>query len=230
MKIFQPIVILTLASTLLVACSNEDTDGTTVQLEQPMQEMNTPSPTPVETSADTTISTPVLSETQAEKATATTPITANGWGPFHIDMMFEEADRAYNLDDSAAAAEPDVCRQIRIDRENGPKGMLLMFEQDMLTRITLGEGSQIQTLNAIGVGDPLPDVMDKLGDEAVETPHKYEPAPAKYLTVWTRGDLDANGMMNDPSARGIRYEISQDGVVSAIHAGGPSIQYVEGCS
>ena len=32
-----------------------------------------------------------------------------------------------------------------------------------------------------------------------------------------------------PSDRGIRYEIDEKNVVSALHAGGPSIQSVEGC-
>jgi hypothetical protein len=34
--------------------------------------------------------------------------------------------------------------------------------------------------------------------------------------------------VRDPAARG-RYEIGLDNKVETIHAGGPSIQYVEGC-
>ena len=33
-----------------------------------------------------------------------------------------------------------------------------------------------------------------------------------------------------PNARGIVYEIGSDGNVATIHAGGPAIRYVEGCS
>jgi hypothetical protein len=36
--------------------------------------------------------------------------------------------------------------------------------------------------------------------------------------------------VQDASARGIVYEIDGTGKVGAIHAGGPSIQYVEGCA
>jgi len=45
-------------------------------------------------------------------------------------------------------------------------------------------------------------------------------------------DQPAEGSVNvtDPNARGIRYEIDGDGMVSMIHVGGPAIQLVEGCS
>ena len=36
--------------------------------------------------------------------------------------------------------------------------------------------------------------------------------------------------VQDEAARGIVYEIDGAGKVGAIHAGGPSIQYVEGCA
>ena len=59
-------------------------------------------------------------------------------------------------------------------------------------------------------------------------PHKYEPAPAGYITVWSRGG--GSGYVEDPDARGLVFEVGQDGAVKAIRAGGPSIQYVEGCA
>ena len=36
--------------------------------------------------------------------------------------------------------------------------------------------------------------------------------------------------VQDPTARGIRYEIDGEGKVSIIHIGGPAIQLVEGCA
>ena len=44
-------------------------------------------------------------------------------------------------------------------------------------------------------------------------------APAEHLTAWA-----------SPGQRGVRYVVGQDGRVEEIHAGGPAIQYVEGCS
>ena len=50
------------------------------------------------------------------------------------------------------------------------------------------------------------------------TPHKYADAPAHYLTYWAT-----------PAKRGVRYETDEKGVVTIVHVGGPSIEYVEGC-
>ena len=36
--------------------------------------------------------------------------------------------------------------------------------------------------------------------------------------------------VQDANARGLLYEVGGDGKVRAIRAGGPSIQYVEGCA
>lgn len=54
-----------------------------------------------------------------------------------------------------------------------------------------------------------------------EEPHKYEDAPATYLT--------APGA--DTGGPALRFEIGQDGKVAAIHVGTmPELGYVEGCA
>ena len=51
-------------------------------------------------------------------------------------------------------------------------------------------------------------------------PHKYEDAPAKYLTA-------PNAASGDVA---LRFEIGHDGKVSLIHVGmAPVLYYVEGC-
>ena len=67
------------------------------------------------------------------------------------------------------------------------------------------------------------------GAGAVASPHEYVEKPAAYLDVWVVGS-GGEAFVTAPSARGIRYEIDEKTVVSPIHAGGPSIQYVEGCA
>lgn len=53
------------------------------------------------------------------------------------------------------------------------------------------------------------------------TPHKYEEAPAKYLTA-------PNVASGEPA---LRFEIGRDGKVSLIHVGTmPVLGYVEGCA
>ena len=67
------------------------------------------------------------------------------------------------------------------------------------------------------------------GASAVATPHKYQDKPAEYITVWDGGPRK-EPYVQDEAARGLVYEIDGTGKVGMIHAGGPSIQYVEGCA
>lgn len=101
--------------------------------------------------------------------------------------------------------------------------MLVMIERDTLTRITMSRSSAVRTDGGFAVGDSASAVVRHYGTRAAVTPHKYQSAPAKYITIWMRGRPPAS------SARGIVYEIGGDDRVMHIHAGGPSIQYVEGC-
>ena len=80
----------------------------------------------------------------------------------------------------------------------------------------------METEHGFRVGDTAEAIKAAHGGRAVASAHKYEVAPAEYLTLWTRAPTD-----RDP--RGIVYEIGTDARVKQIHAGGRSIQYVEGC-
>lgn len=86
----------------------------------------------------------------------------------------------------------------------------------------------MKTDRGLGPGDTAAEVKAAYGDAAVASPHKYEEAPAEYLTVWATGAED-EPYVRSPDARGVRYEVDGSGTVDLIHAGGPSIQYVEGC-
>jgi hypothetical protein len=116
--------------------------------------------------------------------------------------------------------EPDVCDEFRPTR--APEGLRVMIEGDRLTRITLGAGSSITTERGFAVGDPAATIEQAYGSDGEISPHKYVPAPAEYITVWTTAPDGAD-------ARGVVYEIGPDGRVAHIHAGGSSIRYVEGC-
>ncbi|WP_392353434.1 hypothetical protein V8F63_12420 [Brevundimonas sp. LF-1] len=156
-------------------------------------------------------------------------LTPQGYGPLRIGMTQAEVDAAVGPPPANAAdAEPSECRQYQPPR--GPKGVLVMLEQGVLTRLTAIKGSDVKTETGIGVGSDGEQVKALYGAAAEATPHKYQDAPAAYVTIWPgRNDL-LNTHVMDPAARGLRFEIGQDGKVAFIHAGGPSIQYVEGCS
>lgn len=151
------------------------------------------------------------------------PLTPEGWGPLRIGMTRAEVVAAAGEDANPQAVggpEPDRCDQFRPER--APEGMIVMLEEGRLTRITLVEGSELKTERGFGVGASADSVAAAYGAEATITPHKYRSAPASYITVWTTPPPA-------PEPRGIVYETFGEGRVSQIHAGGPSIQYVEGC-
>lgn len=159
----------------------------------------------------------------AAQPDTTARLTSEGWGPLRIGMTRNEVVAAAGEDahpEAVGGPEPEECDEFRPAR--APEGMIVMIERGRLTRISLGAGSGVRTERGFGVGDPAAAIRDGYGAEAVSSPHKYSPAPAEYVTVWSTAPPA-------PNARGIVYETGTDGRVARVHAGGPSIQYVEGC-
>lgn len=162
----------------------------------------------------------------AAPSTSSAPaLTAEGWGPLRIGMTRDEITAALGPDanpDAVGGADPAQCDQYRPTR--APEGMLVMLEGGRLSRITLTSKTSVTTDRGIAVGAAPDAVLAEYGVAVRSEPHKYEDPPAHYLTVWSKGE----GV--ESSARGIRYEVNGTGKIAAIHAGGPSITYVEGCS
>jgi hypothetical protein len=157
------------------------------------------------------------------RADSSATIGPDGWGPLRIGMTRAEVVAAAGEDANPSAVggpNPDECDEFRPART--PRGLLVMLEAGVLTRISLSEGAGIRTASGVQVGDPAAAVMAAHGAAAVATPHKYQEAPAGYIAVWRTAPPA-------PDARGIVYEIGGDARVMHIHAGGPSIEYVEGC-
>ena len=158
-----------------------------------------------------------------------TALGAAGWGPLRIGMSLDEVTAALGADadpDAVGGPEPQQCDEFRPER--APAGLFVMIEEGRLTRISLSEGSDIATSEGIRVGDPASAVTRAYGDRVYDAPHEYVGPQGRYLTIWTTGDTPAPYVENE-AARGIRYETDETGTVRTIHAGGPSIQYVEGC-
>ena len=159
----------------------------------------------------------------AEQPDSAAAIGPDGWGRLRIGMTRGEVVAAGGEDanpNAVGGPNPDECDQFRPART--PRGLLVMLENGILTRISLSDGTGIRTAADIGVGDPASAVMAAHGADAITTPHKYQEAPARYIAVWRTAP-------SAPDARGIVYEIGGDDRVMHIHAGGPSIEYVEGC-
>lgn len=176
-------------------------------------------------------------ETAAPPATETpTPIpaggdalTAEGYGPLRIGMTRAEVEQALGPDanpELVGGPEPEACDVFRPER--APQNMMVMVEQGVLTSIWLDPGATTKTDRGFGPGDSAALIKTAYGESAQISPHKYSPAPAEYVTVWVRGG--GADYVQDANARGISYHIGTDGNVEHVAAGGPSIQYVEGCA
>ena len=159
-------------------------------------------------------------------------LTAGGYGPLRIGMTKAEVVTALGDDsdpNSVGGAEPEVCDQWRPAR--APEGVLVMIQDDVLTRISVAAPATLKTDRGFGVGDTAAAIKAAYGPLAVAQPHKYSAPPAEDLFVWTAGGPSTAGeYVQDAAARGVRYEINGEGRVQIIHIGGPAIQLVEGCS
>jgi hypothetical protein len=164
----------------------------------------------------------------ASAAEEATVLTAEGYGPLRIGMTLDEITEAMGPDadpEAVGGPEPEFCDQFRPER--APEGLLVMIEQGVVTRISLMDPG-VATDAGLEVGDTADAVREAYGDAVSSMPHTYAMPPGEYLTVWTTGQAP-DPYVQDENARGIRYEIGEDRTVQVIHAGGPAIQYVEGC-
>lgn len=182
-------------------------------------------------------------EAPAEPPAATAPapvdanaITSEGWNTLRVGMTRAEVTAAVGAQanpNTVGGADPASCDLFHPAR--APEGMLVMIQQDVLTSIILRNNTTLRTDRGFGVGSTAAEIKAAYGASALVQPHKYVDG-AEYITIWTdTGGATPDAQSNipedtTPNARGIRYETNAEGVVTAVHAGGTSIQYVEGCS
>jgi hypothetical protein len=182
---------------------------------------------------------PATTEAPATTAPAdANAITSEGWGPLRVGMTRAEVVAALGEDanpNAVGGPDPEACDLFH--PANAPERLYVMIQRGVLTRITVEGGSAtLKTDRGFGLGDQASAIKAAYGASALIQPHHYIGLPAEYITVWTNtGGATPNehGWIPEntaPNARGIRYETDAQGIVTALHAGGPSIQYVEGCS
>ena len=157
-------------------------------------------------------------------------LTADGIGPLTIGMTKAEVVAAVGdtrTPDAVGGPDPESCEEFRPER--APEDVLVMIVGGKLARISLVDMATVKTDKGLGLGDTADTVKTGYGDQAKASPHKYQDKPAEYITWW-KGGPRSEPYVEDEAARGIVYEIDGTGKVGAVHAGGPSIQYVEGCA
>jgi hypothetical protein len=146
-------------------------------------------------------------------------------------MTRAEVVKALGEDDDPEAVggpDPASCDEFRPAR--APEGMLVMIEEGRLTRISLIDGAKVKTDRGLGLGATAAAVRAAYGPALQAEPHKYEEAPAQYLSAWAKDPPKDERSPAPATARGIVYAVGAKGVVQSISAGGPSILYVEGCA
>jgi hypothetical protein len=167
----------------------------------------------------------------AQSPTAAPALTAERFGPLRIGMTRAEVVAALGEDanpDAVGGPDPASCDEFFPAR--APEGMLVMIESGRLTRIALSRDSRVATDRGLTLGATPAAVRAAYGSALRASPHKYEPAPAQYLTAWAKDPPKDEASQAPATARGIVYEVGAKGTVQAIIAGGPSILYVEGCA
>lgn len=150
-------------------------------------------------------------------------ITPDGIGLIRIGMSLDDLEKAAGLSDGLRGTPefmPSECVEGAPPR--GPAETIVMVQNYKVTRLAV-RNTALRTAAGIKVGDTEEAVMKAYGARAQKTPHKYEDAPAAYLTVWETGDGKSD------ASRGLQFVTDAQRIVRAIHAGGPSITYVEGC-
>lgn len=114
------------------------------------------------------------------------------------------------------AQSSDSCRVI--SSADYP-GVYAITEGGKVRRITASEGSNVKTIEGIGVGSTRAQIDQAFAGFA-ETPHKFV-SGGKYLTSPGAGK-------GDPA---LRFELSPQGKVTVMHVGMmPTLGYVEACS
>jgi hypothetical protein len=174
---------------------------------------------------------PAAAPAPAPAPTAEPVLTADGYGPLRIGMTRAEVVKAVGEDSDPEAVggpDPEACDEFHPGR--APKGLLVMIEAGRLTRISLVRDSKVKTDRGLGLGATAAAVRAAYGPALSAEPHKYEDKPAEYLTFRTKDAPKGAGAATLATARGMLYEIGSKGTVQRISAGGPSIQYVEGCA
>jgi hypothetical protein len=148
---------------------------------------------------------------------AGTKLTVDGLGPVRIGMTQAEVARALRSKLVGQALDDEnVCVE---KHSPGLAGVYFMFEERRLSRISVAAPSRVSTPRGIRVGATAAEVRRAYPKGLQAEPHEYLELPAEYLTFWTIKDK-----------RGVRFETDLKRRVQTIHAGGPSIQYIEGCA
>ncbi len=157
---------------------------------------------------------------QSARGASASPLAVEGYGDLTIGMPIADARRISGQPMNVPGIEdtPGACNEQEYTAPDGDK-LYVMFEGDVITRITAStEAPHARTAQNVGVGSTDAEVRTAYQNVIEEGAH-YSPPPAHNLLIWTT-----------PDQSGLLFEVNEQGIVTAVHAGGPSIRYMEGCA
>lgn len=159
-------------------------------------------------------------------ATRLANLSDDGYGPIRIG--WDQATLRKSLGpqlDQFIAGDDENC--IYLQRNQDPSGLGYMVLDDRLARISLYADeydvatSLVKTAQGVTLGSTRDDILATYDRAAlIEEEHEYLGGNARYITWWA----------DSAQSRGIRFELNEDGLVTAIHAGSEAITLLEGCS
>lgn len=148
---------------------------------------------------------------------AAATLSSSGLGPIRIGMRREEVEALAGP--LAKRHGDDGCSVFDAARI---EGLEFLFEDAQLSRVSAYRLPSIRTPRGISAGATVDEVRQAYGPTLVETPHVYQPEGSLYL-IYRVSPAPTTGQ------RGVKFETDQNGTVTALHGGGSSIGYVEGC-
>ena len=150
------------------------------------------------------------------------PVTPEGYRGVRIGMTLRQAETVLGqaIQPDGNDEDSEACVTFHIGEGDPRTEASFMAENGHVTRVSFyGPAPPSRTPEGVGVGSSDAQVRAAYAGRVIEQPAKYDDPPAHDLIVWTT-----------PQTAGYRFEVGQDGKVNALHAGGPSILYVEGCA
>jgi hypothetical protein len=142
-------------------------------------------------------------------------LTQDGYGDLKIGMSEASAMRVLGISE-ADVGEGAVCRVI--DAQGQP-GLQAMIERGRLSRIAVSGAAAMKTDAGVAIGSSESAIYKAYPNVRSDGGFVDDGAPWQELYVQPKGR----------DGRGVRFTIDGKGKVAAMYAGGPSIEYPDGC-